>query len=201
MEVFLNHIVQLVIGPEHPIKDGVDRFHQDVQAQAQKGQGHAVDKAQPGADGKGVGGSQNQHHGTADRHTNQHLEAHLEVGHIGGQAGDNAGCGKLINIGKVEGLHVVVHVVAQVPGKAGGGVGRKKCRSHTKGQRTQGVQHQDQAVFDHSAHVAHFHTQVHDFGQDQGDFDLHINLAHHAQRTENGGPFVFPDTPEKSSYH
>ena len=201
MDVLLHHVVQLVIGLEHPVKHREHHADQDEQPQSHQRQHHAVDDAQPGADGKGVGRRQNQHHGAADRHTDQHLEGHLDIRHIRGQPGDNGRGGEFIDVAKIKILHLIIHIVAQVPGKARGGVGRHHRGGDAENQGNQGVQHQQAAVAYDGSHVAHADALVHHLRQHQRDFGFHVNLAHHADRGQNRGPFVLPDTPGKRLYH
>ena len=201
VEVLLDHVVQLIVGLEDTDEGGVDDLGDHHQAEAQQGQHDAVDDAQLGADGVGVGGGQDQHHGAADCDTDQHLESHLDGGDIGGQAGDDGRGGQTVDVGEVEGLDTVEHVVAQVPGEAGAGMGCRHGGGHAEGEAHQGVQHQDQAVTPDGVHVAQLHALVDDLGQDQGDLDLHVDLTDHAQGADDGGGEVLSDGFCESSYH
>ena len=72
--------------------------------------------------------------------------------------------------------------MAQIPGKTGGGIGCQKCGCHAEYQADQGVEHQLKAVFPHGAHIPHLYAQIHNSGQYQGNLNLHVDLADHAQR-------------------
>ena len=122
MEVFLNGVVQLVIGLECAGEDAVDKTGDEQQRKSQQRQYNAVNNAQLRTDTESHNHGHNQHHGAADAHTDHHLKGHLQIRHIGGQTGDNAGGGEFVDVGKVEGLDIVEHVMAQVPGKAGTGM-------------------------------------------------------------------------------
>ena len=201
VDIFLHHVVELIVGLEHPVKDGENNADQDKQSQSHQRQHHTVDDAEPGADGEGVGCCQNQHHGAADGHTDHHLEGHLDICHVRGQTGDDRCRGKFVDVGKVKILHLVIHIVPQVPGKAGGGVGCQHRRGNAENQGNQGVEHQQAAVTHHRAHIAYTDTFVHNLGKYQWNLGFHVNLADHANRGQNRRPFVFPDTPGKGFYH
>jgi hypothetical protein len=70
------------------------------------------------------------------------LEGHLQIGNIGGKTGDDGGGGELIDIGKIVGLHLGEHIVAEIPGKAGACVGGKEGRCHTEQQAAQSADSQ-----------------------------------------------------------
>ena len=65
------------------------------------------------------------------------LEGHLHIRDIGGQTGDDAGGGKLVNVGKGEVLHIVVHVLPQVFGKPRRGLRRCFAGHGAEKQRDQ----------------------------------------------------------------
>ena len=179
VDVFLHHIVKPVVFLKGPVEDFEHQRHQTHQRHHQQRQRHAEHQTEPGADGGGRNQRQNQHHGAADGHTNHHLEGHLQIGHIRGQPGDDGSTGKFVNVGKAEVLHPVEHIMAQIFGKAGAGLGGQKRRSHAKAQGRTGAQHQQQALPQHHIHIALFHTLVHQYLQNQRDGDFHGDLANH----------------------
>ena len=111
------------------------------------------------------------------------------------------GGGKFVDVGKAEILHLMVHIVAQVLGKAGAGLGREGGGQNAEGQRRQGAQHQNAGLGGDHLHVLQLDAVVIQVGHDQGDEHLHGDLADHAQRAEQRRPLIFPDAPGKSSYH
>ena len=201
VDILLNHIVEPIIGLEHPVEQGEHHPDQNEQSQTHQRQHHAVHQAQPGADGIGVRRSQNQHHGAADGHPDHHLEGHLNGSHIRGQPGDNGRGGKPVNIGKIKFLHLIIHIVAQIPGKARGCPGGKHRRGNAENQGDQGVEHQQSAVAHHRAHIRLTDAQVNDLRQHQRNPGFHVDLADHGDRAQNRVPFVFPDAPDKGFYH
>ena len=126
VDILLDHGIQPVIGFEHPVEDVEDQGHDAQQHHRQNGDGHKVNRAELGTDAQRGHHGEDQHHGAADSHTDAHLEGHLQVCHIGGQPGHDGSGGELVDVGEAEVLHLVIHIMAQVPGEACsrfGGVG------------------------------------------------------------------------------
>ena len=95
----------------------------------------------------------------------------------------------------------MVHIVAQVFGKAGAGLGREGGGQDAEGQGCQGAQHQNAGLGGDHLHVLQLDAVVIQVGHDQRDEHLHGDLADHAQRAEQRRPLIFPDAPGESSYH
>ena len=201
VDILLHHIVQRVVGLEHLVENLEHQGHQPKEHQHQQRQGDAVHQAQLHADAHGGDQGQRQHHRAADGHADHHLEGVLDVGHIGGQPGDNGGGGEFVDVGEAEFLDMVVHVMAQVLGEARPGLGGENRRSGAEAQGGQGADHQQQGLTNHNRHILHDDAVVIELGHHQGDQHLHGHLADHADGAENGGPFVFPDAPGKTFYH
>ena len=142
VDVLLDGVVQLVVGLEGPVKDLEHCGHQAHQRYDEDGQSHTEGQAQPYIDPHCADQRQDQHHRTADSHADHHLEAHLQIGNVGGEPGDDGRGGELINVGKAEALHMVEHIVAKVLGKAGAGLGGEPGRCHAEAQRCQSAEHQ-----------------------------------------------------------
>ena len=142
MDILLHHVVQLVIGAEHPVKDLEHHRHQAQQHRHQYRNGHAVHKAQPYADAHGGNQGQNEHHGAADGHADHHLEGHLQIGHIRGKPRDDGGGGEFVNIPEAEALDMMEHIMPQIPGEARARLGGQHRAEGAEAQRCQGAEHQ-----------------------------------------------------------
>ena len=120
---------------------------------------------------------------------------------VGGQPGDDTGRGKFVDIGKVKGLHPMVHIVAQIPGEAGGGVAGQHGAAHAKGQRTKGTQGQQKPLLPHHRHIAGGDAVIHQLCHDRGDGHFHGHLSDHQKGAEDGGQLVFPDGMQQFFQH
>ena len=197
MEILLDHIVQTVQGLEATLEDGEHQPGQDEKTQAQQGQSDEIHQAQLGAEPVDPDAGQHYHHRAAHRHADEHLEAHLDIGNVTGQTGDDGGGREFIDVGEVEGLHPVVHIVAQIPGKAGGGLGGENGRAYAEYQAAQGGEHQHKTLLPYHGHIAGGDAQVYYVCYDAGDAYLHVHLADHTQGTEQRRPNILPDAPGK----
>ena len=129
------------------------------------------------------------------------MKSILETGHVGGQTGDDGRSRKLIDVGKAEILDVVVHIVAQVSGKAGPGLGRVGRRESAESQRGCGAAAEQQRAGDDNLHVLQGDSVVVQIRHDQRDQHLHGHLADHEKRSKQRRRFVFPDAPGQSLDH
>ena len=91
--------------------------------------------------------------------------------------------------------------MAQIFGKARGGLGSQIGREYAEGKAQQGIEHQLAGFGQNDAHVLGFDAEVIEVGHHQRDENLHSHLAYHGQRCANGSPFVFPDAPGQFFYH
>ena len=123
-----------------------------------------------------------------------HLEGHLHIGDIGGHPGDDAGGGEFIDVREGEVLHIVVHILAQILGKASRGLCRKASRKHTQCQRRQAGKHQLEPDFIDIIHIAGGDAKVDEMGDEHGDHYIHRHLCHNQDRCKNRIPLVLPDT-------
>ena len=201
MDIFLDRIVHPVHHLEAAIEDLKDRRCKQDQRTCQHRQNIQIDSCQSGADLQRGDHGKHQHHGAADGHTDHHLEGHLQIGNIRGQTG-NDGCGReFVNVAEAELLHIVKHIVPQIFGKAGTGFGCENGRGHAEAKGGQSAEYQQNGFADNDLHILLHNTVVIQVSHDQRDQHFHGNFAHHTQRAEKCGPFVFPDAPGQSSYH
>ena len=159
-QVLLHHVVHPVVLLEHTLKDGMGAGHNEQQAQRQDGDHNQENQGQLGVDGKGHCPGADEHDGTAHRDADDHHEGHLHVGYVGGQAGDDAAGGVLINIGKGKFLDVGVHLPPQVAGQAGGRLGREPAGKGAQQQGHQGHGDDRQTVEGDVVHAASLHALV-----------------------------------------
>ena len=201
MDVFLHHGIQPVIGLEHPVKNLEDQGHNAQQHGGQNGNGNEIHGTELGADAHGGDHGEDQHHGAPNGHTDHHLEGHLDVGHIRGQPGDNGGRGEFVNIGEAEILHPVVHIVAQIPGKARSSLGGIVGGHNAKHQRHNGADEQLQRLLPHHSHIAHGNAVVIQVCHNQGDGHFHGYLADHADGAYQCRPFILAQALGETIYH
>ena len=117
--IFLYDRVHAIVDLECALKDRADDLHQDTHADCQNRQYREEYERHPAIDLHRHEQRKDQHDRAAHRNAGAHLKGVLHVGNVGGQTGDDRTGGELINVGKREILHIVVHIVTQIAGKAG----------------------------------------------------------------------------------
>lgn len=123
LRVFADDPVKTVVAAENALKHRMGAAGDQIEPYGQDGNEDKEDEGKPGIDGKGGDKGEQEHEGRAYRGADNHLIGVLDVGNIGGEAGDKAAGGKMIDIGKGKILDVLKHVLAKVFGKACGGDG------------------------------------------------------------------------------
>ena len=119
IEVFLDHIVQLVIGPENLIEQRINLSYYYKHAQTQHRQNCQKYQRQSVVYAESSDKSKEQHSRRTHGNPYYHLESLLHVGNVCGKTGNYAAGGKFIYIGKGKLLHLVIHGLSQVFCKAG----------------------------------------------------------------------------------
>lgn len=107
----------------------------------------------------------------------------------------------MVNIGEAEILHMIVHIVVKILGKAGAGSCRAFCGQDAKHQRCCRAKHQKQRFYDNSPHILQLDAVVIEVGHDKGDQNLHGDFTCHGKGCEDSRLFIFPDTLGQSSDH
>ena len=125
VQVFLHDAVEVVIRAENALEDRVRPRHNKVKAEREHRDDREEDQRELRVDRERRDERKDHHQRAAHRHADDHLVCILQVRHVGRQAGDDARRRKLINVREREGLHLVEHVVAQVPREAARGLGGK----------------------------------------------------------------------------
>jgi len=117
-DIFLHYIVEHVVGAKNAAKQRPDLADDQKQQHRHDGNDRKEDERKGRVDAEGHDHGEDQHDRAANCHADEHLIGILQVGHIGGEAGHDGRCGELINVGKGKGLHIVVHILPQIGGKA-----------------------------------------------------------------------------------
>ncbi|MPM57801.1 hypothetical protein SDC9_104624 [bioreactor metagenome] len=201
VQVFLHHVVEAVIALEDAHKDGVHLRDDQVEADAQQRDRAQKDQRQPVADAEGKDQREEDHQRGPHRHADHHLKGILHVADIGGQAGDDAGCGKLIQVGKRKLLHIAKHIVPKVLGKAG-----RRCRSTSPGKKRQDERrerhrHQHSAHTQHIAHVPRVDAVVDQISHQGWHQYFKQRLARHQQRRDQRAFLIFPQAFQECFNH
>ena len=182
--VFLHDCVHAVIGFEHALEHRRNTLHQQTEPDCQNRQHAQEDQRKLAVDLERHDQREHQHDRTAHGDTRAHLERVLHVGDVGRQAGDDRAGGELINVGKGKILHGIIHIVAQVAGKAGGGARRVSACRCAENQRKHRADDQNNAVFPDFPHVLRINAAVDQQRHHRGDDDLHHDLQHNEKRRE-----------------
>ena len=199
LQVFLD--VEGVVGAKDLGEQGVRLFHQPVQAAAQQGDHDEKEQGELGAEHDAHGQREDEHQRRPHGNAQDHLIGDLHVGHVGGQTGDQAGGGKVVNIGEGKALNVDVKVPPQVAGKTGGGGGRPGPGHQAEDQAQDHQDDHDEPQLHQGIHVAAVDALVNDLGGEEGQQDLQHHFQGGKEGSLPGGAFVFPQTLVQGFYH
>ena len=184
-DVLLHGGVQVVVLLEHLIEQvrrALDNQPQHNAQQHQRNQEHA---RQLRVDEECRDHRENQRQQRTNRNARNHLEGILNVGHVGGHARDQTGGGVFVDVGEREALDVAVHAIAQVRGKAGGGVGRRVCADGAENQRQHCHRHHQEAIAVNRAGVAALNAILHQARHRHGNQHFHDDFQRGKNRREN----------------
>ena len=124
-QVLLDHVVELIIGFEHPFKNRMRPGHDQIQAHGQQRNGCQEDDGDVRVDFQHHHQGKQEHQRATDSDPDDHLKSVLDIGHVCGQSGNQAGCGKPVDIRKGIVLYRIIHITPQVFRKACGCTGGK----------------------------------------------------------------------------
>ena len=192
-DVFLHAGVQVVVLLEHLGEDLHGAAHDEHQTHGQEQQRPHVDHGHLAVDLEGHEDGADQRDGGAEAHAQNHLVGVLDVGHVGGQTGDQTGGAEVVDVGEAEGLNVLKHTLAQVAGKAGGGLCTPDGAQRAEQQAQQRNGGHGQAHHHNVLQAAHGDALIHQGGDHQGNDHLAHHLNDHAQRGEQRGKLELPD--------
>ena len=199
VQVFLHDAVEPVVGAENALEDRVRPRHDEVKAQREDRDDREEDQRELRVDREGGDEREDHHQRAAHRHADDHLVGVLQVRHVRRQAGDDAGRGELVNIGKGEVLHLVEHVVAQVPRKAARGFGGEFAGGDAAEQLPGGRKQQHEPHFHNIVHVAGVDAVVDEVGHQHRDDHLKNDLSADGDHGEDGVPLLLADAPHQLS--
>ena len=192
VQVLLHHQIQLVGGvlqrrEERPhIADDDDHRHR------QQRYGHQKHLTQAEADLHGLDQRRHQHHRCADAYAHSHEQRHLHRRHVVGQAGDEAGGGEMLDVGKGKPLHLLILRLPDIGAEAHGGLCRHHRRAYAASQRCHGHQEHLQPRQQDIAPVAVGDAHVHDGAHGLGQLQLQNRLPHRAQYAQQDIPPIAP---------
>ena len=200
-DVLLHGGVQVVVILENTVENFEGGDHDACQHGQQEGDGHHEDEGQRTADTERHDECEHQMDRGAHTHALHHLEGILQVGHVGGHTGDEAGGGEFVDVGEGVVLDILIHRIAQVAGKAGGRLGGvlagQNAQQQGDGRHCEG----EQAVFDDGVHIALFNAKVDDERHDGGQQDVHECFQCGKHRRQDSGASVFAQMGSKLLYH
>ena len=191
-DIFLHDVIELVICAENARED---REHAADDEKQRHGKDRQNDEKRHGyvtADAERHDHGKNQHDRRTDRHTHEHLKGVLHVRDVRRQARDDGRSGKLIDVGKRKGLHIVVHVLAQVCSKTDRSARCDTRREHAGRELERRQQQQKRTELPDRRHTAALNTKVNEVGHIQRDHDLKHDLQRREQDRHERGAFVFP---------
>ena len=192
-DVLLHRGVEGVVVLKDAVKDLDGGEHDAAQHQEQKDHGHQEDQGQVGVDGDGHDQGEHQVDRGAHAHAGQHLEGVLDVGDVGGHAGDQARGGELVDVGEGIVLDPLEHGVAQVAGIARRGPRRAAAGRQAQQQRKGGHQQGEHAVLDDGVHIAFFDALVDDVGHQKREKNVHDGLERGQERRDDGSAPVLAE--------
>ncbi len=196
-QIFLHHQIQRVGFLLERAEQGPGGHQKKGHHRQQKRQGYQEDVAEPiaDADGKEEGGD--QHHRGPDHQTHRHHQGHLQVVHVVGEPGHQGGGGKPLDVGKGEGLNVVVLRPAEVGPEAHAGHGGRHRRPQAEAQGGHRQNNHQRTLSQNVGLVAigdsHIHNVAHHQGDQQFEHGLHGTASHARENPQGVGPGMGPE--------
>ena len=175
-DIFLHHVVERVVGSENAVEDAAYAPHDKSERDGKDGDHGQEHKRNLPVDGKRHDPAEREHHGSAHAHADDHHVGVLHVGDIGGEACDDRAGRELVDVAKREGLHVVIHIVAQVGGEAHRGTCAHPGAAGAHSKLENGKDEQGDAKAPDLAHVAGLDAAVDEVAHDEWDSDLEYHL-------------------------
>ena len=136
LKVLVDHVVELVVGVEHALEHRVHVHRQAAQTEGENRDARQEHQGNGRADAEREDPRHDHHDRGSHTQTNDHGIGVLQVGHIGGEPGDDRAGGELVNIGEAEALHLLEFVMTQVLGESSAGdrgelTGKEASRERT----------------------------------------------------------------------
>ena len=200
LEVLIHVVVELVIGMEDALENRVHQKDDREQRDAENRDDRKIYQRNRLADAERADPCGDHHDRGAHADADDHLVGVLQVGHIGGAAGDDRAGGETVDIREAEALHLGEHVVAEVLREARGGDGGEPAGKRAGGKRDERAQEQDQAEFPHGRHGAAGDALVDEVRHDRRDDDFHNRLNGDGERGEQAFFLVFAQAVQQGTY-
>ena len=200
-DIFLHDVVERVIRAEHAREDREHAADDEKQRHREDGQNDEKRHGNITADAERHDHGKNQHDRRADRHAHEHLKGILHVRDVRRQARDDGRSGKLIDVGKRKGLHIVVHVLAQVCSKTDRSARCDARCKHAGRELERRQQQQKRTELPDRCHTAALDAEVDEVGHIQRDHDLKHDLQRREQDRHERGAFVFPQAAGQGMKH
>ena len=136
LQILVHHIVELVIRVEHTLEHRMHVHRQTTQTEGENRDARQEHQGNGRADAEREDPRHDHHDRGSHTQTNDHGIGVLQVGHIGGEPGDDRAGGELVNIGEAEALHLLEFVMTQVLGESSAGdrgefTGKEASRERT----------------------------------------------------------------------
>ena len=103
-----------------------------------------------------------------------HHVRHLHIGHVGGQPGDQAGHGELVDVFEGVPLNFVEHILAKVTCKTTAGCGAGRTGQCAESQRQRGHCQQSNSIADNDLNTAPRLYLIDEIGSDKRLSLIHI---------------------------
>ena len=200
-DVLLHAGVQIVIALEHLAEHGDGLAHDEEEKQRQQRHEAEEDQREARVDHKAHDEAEDQHQRRAHRDAQEHHVGVLQVRHVRGHARDETRGGEFVDVREGERLHLLIHGLPDVLGKAGGRARAVAGREDAAHEREHGEQQHQSAVGEDVAQVSGLNAVVDDRGGDVGDEHLHRDLDDHKQGRENRVLLVLPHIPQQGADH
>ena len=135
-DVFLNGGVEPVDFGLHSGETGESHFGYDKYCDKQHRYAHKEYHGQSRLERNGHHKRADHHAGSAQRHSQHHVDKVLKLGHVVGETGDKRAGGKSVDVGKGKGLNLFIDVVSYVGRKVDRGLGSEIGAAHAAEHHT-----------------------------------------------------------------
>ena len=200
LQVLVDHIVELIIGVEHTLEHRVHDDGQTTQADCENrdaGEEHQGDRR---ADAEREDPYHDHHDRGSHTHADHHAVGVLQIGHIGGEPGDDRTGGELVDVREAEALNLLELVLTQILRKARGGDRREFSGKEARRQGEHRTYEQDHAEFDDRRHAAAGNALIDQRRHDRRNQDFQHAFHRHERRRQQAVLFVFTQRSAQRAY-
>ena len=169
--------------------------HNQRQHAGQKNHRHQIHACQTRADDEGHDHGTDQSGRRPHTHAQYHLISILHIGHVRGKPCHQSRCAELVDIGKAEGLDILIHGLPQIPREAGRGPSAVLAPHDAEGKAQKRRHHHQRADDINMLHIPSavipVHAIVNDGCHKQRDNGFHDDLSDHENRGQKRILFKF----------